>query len=96
MTAEGSLGTQARPAFPVYAVRYFYAHAQNVIVCGRTIDIISHTPHVKTERGLVQRRFDRVKRSTNRDHVRHKSCIQVVFTTVPSDFRLDAKLDGLI
>ena len=44
----------------------------------------------------AQRRFDRVKRSTNRDHVRHKSCIQVVLTTVPSDFRLDAKLDGLI
>ena len=29
-----SLGTQA---FPVYAVRYFHAHAQNVIVCGRVI-----------------------------------------------------------
>ena len=29
----GSLGTQA---FPVYPVCYFHAHAQNVIVCGRT------------------------------------------------------------
>ena len=34
-----SLGTLA---FPVYAVRYCHAHAQNVMVCGRTPLEVAH------------------------------------------------------
>ena len=38
---QTSLGTQA---FPVYAVRYFHAHAQNVIVCAwHAIAEFTHT-----------------------------------------------------
>ena len=43
----------------------------------------------------AQRRFDRVKRSANQDHVRHRRSIAFVFTTVPRDFRLGGRFGGL-
>ena len=42
----------------------------------------------------LQRRFDRVKRSANQDHVRHRRSIAFVFTTVPRDFRLGGRFGG--
>ena len=45
-------------------------------------------------RGVAQRRFDRVKRSANQDHVCHRRFIAFVFTTVPRDFRIGGRFGG--
>ena len=73
---------------------YVLVHYAHIIMRARASDFEGVTSSVAAL--CVQRRFDRVKGSTNLDHVRHRKCIAFVFTTVPRDFRLFDKFSEFI